>query len=918
MDDRTPAPDPQPSLEPGPRAQRRARRDRTTRILLWGAGVLVLLFLAGSFLLSRFLDPDRLAGWLEPQLEAAVNRDVSVGAVKVGFLPVAVRLEDLSISDPTGLAPELAALGSLELRVRVLPLLRREVRVREIRLDGLVANLRVGPDGLSNFGDFSSQAEGEPVEAEPVEEARPFALQLDGIRLSGGSLSYHSAPDSLAFELRELEADAAVSREVDGPWIFDGRYAGNVSFAGSTPSAGALPSLEGVPLTLRMAAEAAEDFSSVTIREGTLALEEVQLAVSGEARDLKEPIRELQLALQARGVPLADVLALLPDSVLEARELSADGTLSADLAVRGPLGPDTIPAVQGTVEVTGGNVRMGTMALLEALEATVEVSEDRSVRPRARGRLLGGDLSVDGAASLGETPSMDLRVVLAPILDRVDPALLPEGVTVRGSAPGDLRVVGNPLEPASLRFWGQVGLRDFRGTHPGLGVPASVSTASLELSGNRATLAPSTVALGEDRVELQGTLLGLEGLMDGAIPEFQGSARGPRVNLVTLVAEPPPDTALTYGRVAFAKVGGRQVRGRTAEAAAEEMGLRRPARLPLAGEIRLALDTVIDRKGRMEAVDATLLFGPDFLQVTQATFQRYGGRISTVAALELGDDPEEPFTLNLQVENVDAGAFLGQTTPLGRAVTGRLNLDMDLAGALDGLLLPSRPTLQGSGSFSLTGGGLQTGALGERLASFLGIQALASPSVQDWSTAFVLRDGLVLLQESRVQGAPGNPTVGGGIGLDGGLDLVTAFDLPREQVGAAALERLGIPQGAGAMQTVAAVLRVGGSLSDPALRADPRAAVADVTEAVQERAREELQEEVQERREQLQERATGFLRGLLGGRDTTRAAPPPDTLRPDTIRPDTVRPDTTRPDTVRPDTMRADTTRPDTMVVRRR
>ncbi|HSG47065.1 MAG TPA: AsmA family protein [Longimicrobiales bacterium] len=908
MDPETHAPTPS-----GPSPHRR----RLLKATLAGATVLVVLFVGVSFLMSRFLDPERLASWLEPQVEAAVNRDVSVGGVKVGIFPLGVRLEAVSVSDPTGLAPRLAYLERLDLRVRFLPLLKREVRVREIRLQGLEANLRVGADGLTNFGDFSAEEPDETGGAEAEgEEGRPFALQLDGIRLSGGSVSYVDTSDSLTLQVTELDAEASVRHEVGGPWTFDGIYGGRLSLSGSLPSEQELPALDAVPLELRMALEADEDFGAVQIREGTLAVDQIRMAVSGEASDLKEPVRTLRLALQGSGIPLADVVALLPDSVRTARDLDAQGTLSADLTVEGPLGPDATPTVLGTVEIADGGLRMGSMPLLEAVQASARLDADRSLHPRVRGRLLGGNLELSGVARLQDSvPSVDVQLAMDPDLSLVDGGLLPEGMTARGRLPSSVRVVGNPRDAATLGFWGEVGMVGVRVTHPGLGVPAGVARGSLALEGNRATLAPTAVTLGDDDVELQGTLRDITAGLDGGIPEFRGAARGSRISLVELSADPPADTTLTYGRVAFAKVGGRQVHGVSADDAARDMGLSRPTHLPLAGEIQVALDTVLDRKGRMEDVEATLVFGPDFLQVTRSSFRRYGGRIQAEGALEVGGDPEEPFSLKLVVEGVDAGAFLGETTPLGRAITGSLDLNLDLAGALDGLLLPSRTTLQGAGSFSLTGGGVDAGPLGQRLAEFLGLEQLANLRVRDWSTGFVLRDGLILLDEATMEGAPGSPSVGGGVGLDGALDLVTAFDLPREDVEAAVMERLGIPQGAGGMAVLAAVLRVGGTLWDPQLRADPSATVQAVTEAVQDQARAEVDRQIQERQTELQERATGFLRGLLGRRDTAQAPPPPpDTVRADTLRADTLPGDTARPDTLRPDTLRPDTVRPDTMV----
>ena len=55
-----------PDVEAGTGIPRWARK--WTRRLAWTAGGLVLLYFLAAFALSRFLDPSRLASWLEPAL----------------------------------------------------------------------------------------------------------------------------------------------------------------------------------------------------------------------------------------------------------------------------------------------------------------------------------------------------------------------------------------------------------------------------------------------------------------------------------------------------------------------------------------------------------------------------------------------------------------------------------------------------------------------------------------------------------------------------------------------------------------------------------------------------------------------------------------------------------------------------------
>ncbi len=896
--------------------ERRDRIGRWTRRILVVGGILLLVFVGVSFALSRFLQPDILARWVEPRLEAAVNRDVEVERLSVSFLPLGIGLDGLEIADPTGLSSGLARLESMVFRVRLLPLLQRRVEVREIVLEGLVANLRVGADGTTNFGDFSP-AEDVAVEADTA-QAPPFALQLEGIRIRSGRISYRNVADSQAVLLEDLGGESSVRREADGPWELDGSFTARMTLEAPGLDAEAATDLSehdhpeasrwltNVPVEVDLSAQADPDFGSIHVREGTVALEEIRLALTGEVAGLKEPVRQVQLALHASQLPLERLLSLVPDSVMDPEEVEAQGTLSADLALEGPLGPGEMPGVTGTAAVEGGLIRYRGRTLTEDLVATVEIPGGGAVRPHAEGQLLGGGFRVDGTVMTSEPRTADLTVEAAPDLGRIDPDFLPEGVELSGIVPLNLRISGDLAEPGLLQMRGDLGLRQLRAAHPALGVPVSIASADLTLDGTRATLPETVVRLGDDRFQVRGVLSGLLSALDGGVPDFRGSARGPRASLVELAADPPADTALTYGRVAFAKVGDRRVRGVSADAAAREMGLERPATLPAAGELQVAIDTVLDRKGRMEDVRATLRFGPDFLQVSDADFRRYGGRIQTSGNLAFGDESSEPFSFQLVVDGVQAGAFLGETTPLGRAITGTLDLSLDITGGLNRLLLPTREALTGRGRFSLTGGGVDAGAITAELSELLGIPELRSLDVQDWNSTFTLEDGMVSLGEGTLAGAPGSPRVGGDVGLDGGLDLVAAFDLPRQDMAASALERLGVQDAA---RLVTAVVRIGGTVTDPTLEVDPTATVTAVQDEVQEAAEARIEEEIRDQQRELEERATDFLTGLLRGRRTADTLPRDSAAMPDTLAPDSLQADTLRRDTLPRDTLPRDTLR---------
>lgn len=890
-------------------------RPRWGRRIALTVGFLGIGYLGVLVLASRFLDPEALAALLEPRLEEVLGREVEIAGADVGFLPLSVRIRDLAVSDPTGMAPELARIESVAFGVALLPLLQRRVEVHQILIQGPEAHLLVTEDGRSNFGDLSRKS----ASADPASGGRspgPFAMDLRSIRLSGGRLIFRNEADSTFVELLGLDAQASVLHEIQGPWHFVGRSDGTGRLRRGPERRGS-QDLE-IPSRLSFDIQASPDFEEVEIRSGDLGTGPVVLSLSGTVKGLKGPIRTLSLSLRGEGIPLDRVFEALPGTLRDSLPLRGEGEVGVDLSVTGELGPEVRPQVSGTLSLARGDLQATDGArVARYLDLELFLLPEGAVTFSGEGELLEGPFTAEGRFGLGGGGELEVRVDAYPELSLARSLItLPEGTEIQGRIKADLRVAGRARDPGSLRFWGEASPNDIVLTAGILARPLTVHGGTFDLQGNSTSFRDLSFSLGEDRFTARGSLANLSGIVvPGQVAHLQGTLQGARLDLTTLSTREPPDSLLSYGKAAFARMGGRTVEGRTPEEVARELRLSRPDSLPLAGELTLALDTLIDAKGRMEDLRANLAFGPRFLAVSDASFRRYGGVLRTSANLRLGDTPEQPFSLSLSVESLTAPAFLGATSPLGRAFRGELSLRLEMVGTLDSLLLPHVPSVVGSGSFSLRDGGINSILLTESLANFLGMDEFRAPAFRDWSTSFVLADGRVQLAEASIPGAPGEPRLGGGIGLGGELDLLSIFSLPSDRLSRFARSNLGVAgEVAGRVANrpdfVQAVVRIGGSVLSPELGVDPGAAAATIGNAVREEARMEAQRQIRTQAASLQNRASSFLRGILsGGEGGGRGAQPRDTVQLDRLRPDSVTPDSLHPDSIGTDTVPPDTSR---------
>ncbi|MCU0560062.1 MAG: AsmA family protein [Desulfobacterales bacterium] len=120
---------------------------------------LVVTVIAALLIIPRFIDARAFREPLEKMVSAATGRTFSVGGdVRLSLFPWAgVSFEELRLGNPAGFAePEFVTIKAFEVRVKLLPLLFRDVRVDRLVVSDPVVFLVKNKDGRVNY-DFGSQ-----------------------------------------------------------------------------------------------------------------------------------------------------------------------------------------------------------------------------------------------------------------------------------------------------------------------------------------------------------------------------------------------------------------------------------------------------------------------------------------------------------------------------------------------------------------------------------------------------------------------------------------------------------------------------------------------------------------------------------------------------------------------------------------
>ena len=123
-----------------------------------GLGVLAVLVVIALFAAPAFVDVNRYRPQIEAKLRDRLGREVSLGPMKISFIPLAFRVENAVIGeDPVfNTGRPFAQVQTLFVSPELLPLLHRDVQIKSLQLDRPAVELVRNDRGTWNFSTLMS------------------------------------------------------------------------------------------------------------------------------------------------------------------------------------------------------------------------------------------------------------------------------------------------------------------------------------------------------------------------------------------------------------------------------------------------------------------------------------------------------------------------------------------------------------------------------------------------------------------------------------------------------------------------------------------------------------------------------------------------------------------------------------------
>ena len=188
---------------------------------------LLLIIVALGFALSHLFDPNDYKDEIRQLARDKANVELTLnGDIGWSLFPwLGLELHEASVATLTNPTKPFADLQMLGLSVRVLPLLRRQVQMSDVRVEGLNLSLNRDENGHGNWEDIGKPAPAElgvtpqptdnspAVVTRPDKASQPIRLDIDSLTVNNARVEYTDARKGQSFSAESIQLSTGAIHE---------------------------------------------------------------------------------------------------------------------------------------------------------------------------------------------------------------------------------------------------------------------------------------------------------------------------------------------------------------------------------------------------------------------------------------------------------------------------------------------------------------------------------------------------------------------------------------------------------------------------------------------------------------------------------------------------------------------------------
>jgi len=837
------------------------------RAKIWMAilAVPVVLVVAALVVLKLMFTEERLKAMVIPRVEAATGRTVAVGDISLSVFPsIALRMDSVVVSNRRGEGfseRPFLSLDGLRVNVRLLPLLHSSIEVTSLEFDRPVLFLEVNAKNRTNYEDLSGGASEQghapqapapagavrqpPASGGAPAEGGAAALLVSNLVVRHGAVEYVSHRENYAAGARDLSMTMDVGSEGNTIILAGDAATDSLSYG---PVGAPLFSGLHAALVARMKYAVTDD--RVSIERGDMVFQSMPLRVSGTV-DHVRAAPALDLSIRADSLNIADLLSLIPAEYLKKAEgLRGEGIAHVRIAVTGSVTDSTSAEITGSITAAGASLRypqlpkpVTDISIVSEFARTAKRQEFRIGKLTAS--LGGAPVHMSLTLSNFTDPSVDCSaggsLNLATVREFYP---LEKGTELGGDVTAEFRVTGKVSAPMAMRASGSMTLRDVSVSTAASPKPVRKINGTVTFNNDVASAKQLSLVIGQSDMSLSCTVKNYLTLVMGDRKSPQCTAtmalRSSHLYTSDIMASPAPGGTQSGGAVPPA--GGPA--GKSAGAPPGKVAASGKSAFPLPPVVidaNAEIGTLTMEKFEFTNLKGILHVANGVVTMQNLSLGAFGGTVVSNGSLDLNRPDRPTFDLTLNLNGVDANAFLSRFSSFGQRLSGSLTTSTTLKGALNDTLGLIPDALQGGGKVGVRNGALKGVKVSQSLASQLKLPDLENIQFKDWTNDYTVQNGRLVLKDLTITSSPGQYVVNGSQGLDGTLDYHMTLYLPES-----AAPKLDIPglggEAVSLFKDQSGRLKfdfnVGGTMDSPKVQLD--------TDAARKKAEEKVKQKLQD------------------------------------------------------------------------
>ncbi|MEX0951690.1 MAG: AsmA family protein, partial [Gammaproteobacteria bacterium] len=145
------------------------------KVLIGLFGLLVVLIIAAAVIVPMYFDPNDYRDEISAMVKKQTGRDLQIeGELQISVFPwLGIQTGRIVLGNAEGFGNEpFAEAEEIQARVKLLPLLRKEIEMDTVVIDRLRANLIRNKDGVTNWDDLVKAQEEEVAQTDADIEAQ--------------------------------------------------------------------------------------------------------------------------------------------------------------------------------------------------------------------------------------------------------------------------------------------------------------------------------------------------------------------------------------------------------------------------------------------------------------------------------------------------------------------------------------------------------------------------------------------------------------------------------------------------------------------------------------------------------------------------------------------------------------------------